>query len=155
MNSLSSRKGIAEIIAAMLLILITLSAAILLGVYASGLMGHIMVQQSQPYNEQLTLDYYNWPTNPGSLKITVRNDGLATITLADFFVQGLPENTAGFTFANCPSNPYVLPVQTSCTITIPAPSGLTVTQGTAYTVKLVSKDGAVFTFSCIYGSYTH
>lgn len=154
MSWLYSRKGVAEIIAALLLVCIAISAATLLAIYASGLMGSLQVPVSQPYAEHLALDYYNWPAG-NSLKIIVRNDGVATITLADFFLQGSMEATSGLTFANCPSNPYVLPVQSSCTITLPVPSGLTVTQGTAYSVKLVAKDGAIFTFSCIYGSYTH
>ena len=158
MRGLSSRKGVAEIIAALLLVCITLSAGIMLAVYASGLMGRLDVPRSQPYEEQLALDYYSWPyvagSNPGSLEIIVRNDGVATTILADFFIQGSLEPASGVTFSSCPSSPSVT-VQTTCTITLAVPSGLTVTQGTAYIVKLVTKDGAIFTFSCVYGSYTH
>lgn len=158
-----SRKGVAEIIAALLLVCITLSAGMLFAIYASGLMGRLDVPKSQPYTDQLTLDYYNWPCpsgncnsgSPGTLTIIVRNDGASTITLADFFIQGSLESTSGLTFTNCPSNPYVLSVQSSCTIALSVPSGLSVTQGVAYTVKLVANDGTIFTFSCIYGSYTH
>jgi flagellin-like protein len=154
----SSRKGVSEIIAAMLLVCIVLSAGILLAGYASGLMGHIQMAESQPYTEQLTLDYYSWPCpngncnsgSPGSLTMIIRNDGAATITLADFFMQGM-KNTSDVTPSSC----LTLQLYASCTLTFPVPSGLTVTQGIAYTVKLVAKDGTLFAFSCVYGSYTH
>jgi flagellin-like protein len=162
MRGLSSEKGVAEIIAALLLVCITLSAGIMLAVYASGLMGRLDVPRSQPYTDQLTLDYYNWPIgSPAYLYITVRNDGASTLTFGDFFIQGL-RNTTDLTpnpsqYAKvCPTpNPYVLSVQSSCTLQFQPPSGLTVTLGTAYTVKLVAMDGTIFTFSCVYGSYTH
>jgi len=160
----SSRKGVSEIIAALLVISITISAGALFAAYASGLMGSIQKQvTTQPYLEQLTLDYYTWPcpsgncysSTAGSLTITIRNDGAAPITFVDFFMQGV-RNTTNVTPTSC----YVLPVQSSCTLTFQVPTGLTSTLtanggGIAYIVKLVAKDGAIFTFSCIYGSYTH
>lgn len=118
-------------------------------------MGKIQGQLNQPYTEQLTLDYYTWLTVTSGPKITIRNDGASSITLIDFFMQGV-RNTSDLTTTNCPSpNAYVLPVQSSCTLTFPNPTGLTVTSGVAYTIKLVAKDGTIFTFSCIAGSYTH
>jgi len=156
----SSRKGVSEIIAALLLVSIALSAGILFAVYASGLMGHILNSESQPYADQLTLDYYRWPcpngncnsATPGSLIIIIRNDGASLITLSDFFIQGT-RNSTDLTLN--PAGCSTLQVNLACTITFPVPSGLTVAQGTAYTVKLVARDGTIFTFSCIYGSYTH
>ena len=163
----SSRRGISEIIAALLVICITVSAGTLLAAYASGVMGRLQTTVTQPYTEQLTLDYYTWPclngncysSTAGSLNITIRNDGAAPITFADFFIGGVSTQP---TTAGCPSQnpPYVLAVQSACKLTFPVPSGLTSTLtanggGIAYTVKLVANDGTIFTFSCIYGSYTH
>ncbi|MGA2626819.1 MAG: archaellin/type IV pilin N-terminal domain-containing protein [Candidatus Bathyarchaeia archaeon] len=144
----SSRKGVSEIIAALLVVCITVSAGTLLAAYASGVMGRIQTTVTQPYTEQLTLEYYNWPiknaTSPPIL--TIRNDGAAPITFADFFMNGMSTTVSG-----CSS----LQVQSTCTITFPIPSGLTVTLGIAYMVKFVAKDGTLFTFSIIAGSNTH
>lgn len=151
-----SRRGISEIIAALLVICITVSAGTLLAVYASGVMGRLQTTVTQPYTKQLTLEYYSWlDCQPGSTScsgtsqsptLTIRNDGAATITFADFYMQGVPTTVSG-----CSS----LQVQSTCTVTFPIPSGLTVTLGIAYTVKFVANDGTLFTFSIIAGSNTH
>ena len=159
----SSRRGVSEIIAALLVVCITVSAGTLFAAYASGVMGRLQTSVAQPYTEQLTLDYYNWPcpngncysSTAGSLTITIRNDGAATITFADFFMQGV-RNTTDVTPTSC----NALPVQSSCTLTFNVPSGLISSLtanggGMAYAVKLVARDGTIFTFSCIYGSFTH
>ena len=162
-NLASSRRGISEIISALLVICITVSAATLLGAYASGLMGRLQKQVSQPYTEQLTLDYYSWTCstscdNPGPTLI-IRNDGAAQITLGDFYVQGVSIATSSITHTNCPSpgpssNWYTLPVQNTCQLTLLIPSTLTATSGVAYIVKFVATDGTIFTFSCIAGTWT-
>jgi len=164
---LSSRKGISEIVAALLVVCITVSAGTLLAAYASGLMGSIQNPiTTQPYTEALTLEYYTWLDCPSgstcsgssqSPTLTIRNDGAATVTLVDFFMQGVRNTTSLTAFgSNCPSpNRYVLPVQQSCTFTFPIPTTLTVNSGIAYTVKFVASDGTTFTFSCVAGSNTH
>jgi len=150
-----SRRGVSEIIAALLMVCITVAAGTLFAAYASGVMGRLQTSVSQPYTEQLTLDYYSWLTVTSGPSLTIRNDGAATITFAVFFMQGV-QNTTDLTTSNCPSpNAYVLPVQSTCTLTFPIPSGLTVTSGIAYMVKFVAKDGTLFTFSIIAGSNTH
>ena len=160
MKLAQSRKGVSEIIAALLVVCITVSAATLFAVYASGLMGNILKPASQPYTEQLTLDYYNWCTtwandncnSIGSLTVTIRNDGAATITFADFFIQGAKTTASPLT--GCPSSWPALAVQSACPLSISVPTGVTVTSGIAYLIKLVATDGTIFTFSCIAGSYT-
>jgi flagellin-like protein len=154
MRQLSSRKGISEILSALLVICITVAAATLLAAYASGLMGSLQTKVTQPYTEQLTLEYYNWLNTANAPQLIIRNDGAATITLVDFFMQGM-RNTTSLTFTNCYSKPNVLPVQQSCTVTFPVPTGLTITSGITYTVKFVASDGAIFTFTLIAGSNTH
>jgi flagellin-like protein len=154
MRQLSSRKGISEIVSALLVICITVSAGTLLAAYASGLMGRLQTTVAQPYTEQLTLEYYNWLNTASAPQLIIRNDGAATITLVDFFMQGM-RNTTSLTLTNCYSKPYVLPVQQSCTVTFPVPTGLTITSGTTYAVKFVASDGAIFTFTLIAGSNTH
>jgi len=154
----SSRRAVSEIVSALLVVMITIAAATLLGAYVSGVMGGILRPSSsgEPYTEQLALDYYTWPTPvTNGPTITIRNDGAATVTLIDFFIQGVkitnPSSSSG-----CPSGnpPYVLQVQSTCTITIPATT-VSVTSGVSFVIKLAANDGTVFTFSCIAGSSTH
>ena len=155
MRVLSSRRGVSEIIAALLVVCITVSAATLFAAYASGLMGSLQTRATQPYTEQLTLEYYYWLTVANGPTLTIRNDGMATITFAAFYIQGY-KNTTDLTNqqpSTCASAPLL--VQSSCNLTFPVPSTLTVTSGIAYTVKFVAKDGTIFTFSIIAGSNTH
>jgi hypothetical protein len=66
-------------------------AAVVLYVYASGLMGSLQASQvRQPYLEQIAIDYYNW-TTPNTLKLAIRNVGSVDVTMADFFLSPGPE----------------------------------------------------------------
>ena len=163
MRLLASRKGVSEIISALLIICITVSAATLFAAYASGLMGKIQPPvASQPYTEQFSVEYYNWNTL-SSLTFDLRNTGEATVNLAtaDYYLSGVQQacssgscvtNPSGGT---CTSTSAVAPA-TACLITLaPSPSG-SYSSGIAYVLKIVlTKDGAIFTFSLIAGSYTH
>jgi archaeal type IV pilus assembly protein PilA len=139
------RRGISEVIAAMLLILIAVAASVLLYVYASGLMGRLQgAAQNQPYLDQISLDYYDWTTLT-ALKLTLRNVGASKVNLAtgsaDYFVNGaiLTPSTNTCTSLQIP--------QSTCQVTLPAIG----TSGIAYNVKIGTKDGAVFSYSCIAG----
>ena len=69
----------------------------------------------QPYLEQVSLDYYDW-TTLSTLKLTLRNVGVAKVTLSDFFIAG-NKNTTALTFGSgCNSPQGVLAVQTSCVV---------------------------------------
>ena len=127
-------------------------AAVVLYVYASGLMGSLQASQvRQPYLEQIAIDYYNW-TTPNTLKLAIRNVGSVDVTMADFFFIARTRNTTALTFgAGCNSPRGLLPVRASCILTFPMPSGFTPASGIAYMVKIVTKDGAVFSYSCIAG----
>lgn len=153
------RKGASEIIAAMLLIVITVAASVLLYAYVSGLMGRLQgASISQPYLEQVSLDYYDWTScnsNPcpstSKLILTLRNVGVTKVTLSDFFISGT-RNTTDLTFGTgCNSPQGVFNVQGTCMVTFLMPSGFSASPGIAYSVKLVSKDGAVLSYSCIAG----
>jgi flagellin-like protein len=159
---LKSRKGISEIIASLLIICITVSAATLFAAYASGLMGKIQPPAaSQPYTEQFSAEYYNWNTL-STLTVNLRNTGVATVNLqtADYFVSGIEIATGSVSPGTCSSGTWssVAPV-VECPLTI---SGLgttnpvTINSGIAYVLKIVlATDGATFTFSLIAGSNTH
>jgi archaeal type IV pilus assembly protein PilA len=155
-HPLSSRKGVSEIIAVMLLIVIAVAASVLMYVYVSGLMGRLQgVVVQQPYLEQVSMDYYDWSPSLSltlsKLNLTLRNVGVAKVSMSDFFIAGT-RNTTALTFGSgCNTPRGVLAVQVSCVVTFPMPTGLTPTSGLAYSVKIVSKDGAIFSFSCIAG----
>lgn len=140
----------------MLLIVITVAAAVLLYVYASGLMGRLQgVAVQQPYLEDVALEYYDWTTITNGqlspLKLTLRNVGVAKVTMSDFFIAGV-RNTTALTFGSgCNSPRGILAVQASCLVSFPMPSGFTATSGNAYIVKIVTIDGAILSYSCIAG----
>ena len=150
------RRGVSEVIAAMLLIVITVAAAVLLYAYVSGVMGRLQgAAVSQPYLEQVSLDYYDWSgtstcsTTIAILCLTLRNVGVAKVTMSDFFIAGT-RNTTDLTFGpGCSKG--VLAVQASCVLTFPVPSSVGATSGDAYGVKVGTKDGAIFSYSCIAG----
>jgi flagellin-like protein len=148
-QSMSSRKGASEVIAALLLILITVAAAILLYGYASGLMGGLLggaVQQ--PYLEQVALDYYNWATL-STLQLTIRNVGVTKLNIvaAEYFING--QLIASPTIACGTFTASTLIPQGSCLVTLNSPSGLS--SGFAYNVKIATREGAIFSYSCIAG----
>lgn len=153
------RRGASEVIAALLLISISVAACILLYAYASGLMGRLQgTSQSQPYLDQVSLEYYDWSgtstcsTSLTTLCLTLRNVGATKIVMGDFFIAGT-RNTTDLKFngtvTGCAQG--VLNVRNMCVITFYVPTGLTVSSGVAYSFKMVTKDGAVFSFSCIAG----
>jgi archaeal type IV pilus assembly protein PilA len=158
-HPLSSRKGVSEIIAVMLLIAIAVAASVLMYVYVSGLMGSLQgVKVQQSYLDRVALDYYDWSgeskcsTNINVLCLTVRNVGVTKVTMSDFFINGR-SNTTGLTFGTGCNTPQrgVLNVGSSCVLAFPVPSGFAPTAGVAYNVKVVTSDGAILSYSCIAG----
>jgi hypothetical protein len=135
----------------MLLIVIAVAASVLMYAYVSGLMGGLQggaVQQ--PYLEQISLDYYDW-TTLSTLKLTLRNVGVTTITMSDFFIAGSKSTSAPTFGPGCSQG--VLTVKLSCVVTFPVPSSIAsaLTRGVAYSVRIATKEGAIFSYSCIAG----
>jgi hypothetical protein len=138
----------------MLLIVITVAAAVLMYAYTSGLMGRLQgAAVHQPYLEQVEVDYYDWTTITNGqfspLKITVRNVGVATAVMSDFFISGTKVSGVQFD-TNCPQGSII--VKTSCVVILLV--GFTATAGYAYSVRIATQDGAVFAYSCIAGQST-
>jgi len=156
MRWVSSRKGVSEIIAALLVIMITISAGTLFAAYASGLMGSMQKQMTtQPYIEQISSEDYTW-TTLSSLTVNARNTGAATINLqtADYYLAGIllsapsPSCSTGSWNAVAPG--------TVCTISWSSLTASSYSTGVAYVLKIVlTKDGATFTFTLVAGSATH
>ena len=138
-----NNRAVAPVIATLLLIAIAVAAAIIVYVFSIGLLGGLQTSGGQQVKQQVILEAYNWGTAT-SLILTLRNVGPAQVKFADWFVNGIsPSATAGCNTA--------LTVGTSCiaTLTLGAAS---YSAGVAYVIKVVSVDGAVFSYSAIDGS---
>ena len=154
-----TRRGVSTIIAALLLIAIAVAAAVLLYVFSIGLLGSLQGGGGQQVKQQLILEAYNWGTL-GTPVLTMRNVGTAPVTVADVFVNGVAATAAvGGAATGCNTPTGNVPVQTSCTISISAygtgtfgGTATNPTAGVAYTIKVVSSDGGVFSYSAVAGS---
>ena len=142
-----NNRGVSVIIAALLLIAITVAAAILLYVFSIGLLGSLQSGGGQQTKQQLIMEAYTWTNPAGPLTMTVRNVGPATIQFADVFINGAIQTVTGCGFGSTPT----LLVGSSCQLTITAPTG-NPSSGVAYPIKVVTVDGAVFSYSAIAGS---
>jgi hypothetical protein len=157
------KRGISEIAAAMLLITIAVAASIIIYIYSSGLLGSLQgagPQQGQ-YTNQIVLEYYDW-SKLSQLVITLRNVGSGIAVFAAFYVSGTSvEPATGSTcfaigatvsFTSSVATITTLNPSFSCKAVLNVP--FTVTSGLAYIVKVATRDGGVFSFSCIAGKST-
>lgn len=149
---MSNQRAVAEVIGALLMIALAVTGGVIVYVYSSGLVGSLSAGKvQQPYSEQISLDYYHWWPN-GNLTLEVRNTGSTQVTLADFFIAG-NQITPNATVNGCmqpPLNGVVSVNAPACLVkmTYP-PAGLAANWGVSYDVRLVTKDGAIFDFTCI------
>lgn len=144
-----NKKGISEIAAALLLITITVAASIIIYIYSSGLLGSLQgAQPQQPYANNITLEYYNWPSSKLSgLTLYLRNTGSGLGILSDFFVNG---TAATLTQGSCTAYTSTALKPGGTCVAVLTVSG-TIKAGYSYTLKLVTKDGSVFSYSLIAG----
>jgi flagellin-like protein len=146
MNRHFNNRAVSQVIAALLLIAIAVAAAILLYVFAIGLLGSLGSSGGQQTKEQLIMEAFSFPTG-GPLALTVRNVGSASINAggSDFFINGV---TAALT-GGC-SGTTLTPGQ-SCQGSLTLASYASLTSGAAYPLKIVTPDGGVFSYSITYG----
>jgi FlaG/FlaF family flagellin (archaellin) len=142
-----TNKAVSQVIAALLLIAISVAAAVLVYVFSIGLLGSLQSSGGQQAKQQVIMEAYNWPATAGgtgtALSLTVRNVGPASVQFADLFINGVASTPSSW------STPTILAVGQSTTIAV-SPSG-TYNAGTSYVIKIVTIDGAVFSYSAIYG----
>jgi FlaG/FlaF family flagellin (archaellin) len=144
-----TNKAVSQVIAALLLIAISVAAAVLVYVFSIGLLGSLQSSGGQQAKQQVIMEAYNWPTGtPGLLTLTLRNTGPAAVQFADWFINGVAVATVAGTCTPFATNP--LAVGSSCQLTLTPPDA-TIAAGVAYVIKGVSVDGAVFSYSAIYG----
>jgi flagellin-like protein len=145
MNRHFNNRGVSQVIAALLLIAIAVAAAILLYVFAIGLLGSLGTGGGGQTKEQLIMEAYNWDYTGNSITLTVRNVGPAAIDAAntDVFVNGSPYGQLGGT---CDT----LQPGESCSVAVGVGAGSFIS-GAAYPLKLVTPTGGVFSYSIIAG----
>jgi FlaG/FlaF family flagellin (archaellin) len=145
-----NNKAVSQVIAALLLIAISVAAAVLVYVFSIGLLGSLQSSGGQQTKQQVIMEAYNWPasgTSMGTLTMTLRNTGPAAVQFADWFISGQAATALGGSCTPFDTNP--LDVGASCELQLT--TTLTLSAGVAYVIKGVSVDGAVFSYSAIYG----
>src|SRR3972149_6899004 len=156
------RRAISEIVAALILVAIVMAGATILWVYSSGLLGSLQgAQPQQPYANTIALEYYDWSAATANynkdhaLKVVLRNVGSGRGILADFFINGTRVALTSASNATYPSTcaqftTSSLNPQVPCTAYLIVPANL-VKPGYGYTLKVITRDGSVQTFSIIAG----
>ena len=142
---LKSKKAISPVIAVLLMVAIAVAASILVYVWSMGLVGALQGTGGQQTREQLIVEAYNAKTFPWTLYI--RNVGPTNVQVSAVYVEGVTANFGGAT--------TLIPGATgSLTLTFATGTGagqVSINPGAAYTVKIVTTSGAVFSYSVIAG----
>jgi len=141
-----NNRAVSQVVAALLVIAVTVAAAVLLYVFAIGVIGNLSSGVGQQVKDQITIVSYNFPIG-GPLKITVKDVGSSSVDLstADFFINGVSANPG-------PGCKLTLTIGGSCTTTLSPSGGYGgLLSGYLYPVKIVTADGAIFSYSVTYG----
>ena len=137
-----NRNAVSPVIATLLMIAIAVAAAILVYVWSMGLIGGLQTGGGQQVREQIMLDEYTW-TAQGTVTGIVRNVGNAKVEVAAVYIEG---HTAAFTLTPTTMDPL-----STSALSVTSIAGFTPTSGVAYTLKIVTKTGGVFSYSVIFG----
>jgi len=137
-----SKKAVSPVIATLLMIAVAVAASVIVYVWSAGLLGTLMGGGGAQVKEQLIMEAYDW-TNTASLTLHLRNVGSTEVKVAQIYVGG--------SAATGPSYPITIAVKDTDSPIITGGMG-SITSGTAYTIKVVTETGGVFSFSCIAGT---
>ncbi|MEM3517104.1 MAG: archaellin/type IV pilin N-terminal domain-containing protein [Candidatus Bathyarchaeia archaeon] len=137
-----NKKAVSPVIATLLMIAIAVAASILVYVWSMGLVGSLQGTGGEQTKEQLIMEAYVATSNT-SWTLYIRNVGPTTSRVAAVYVEGYSASFSPATFTLTPGQ--------SGTLTVTVPSGPILNPGAAYTVKIVTTSGAVFSYSVIYG----
>jgi len=142
------KRGVSPVIAVLLLIAIAVATGILVYVWVSNLAGSLTTGGGTQAAEQLQLEAYDFVTDkPTTLYLYLRNPGGINIEIDKIYVF---QSGTG-TIYTATFNPSSVSPGASTKISVTLPSGLNVESGYSYTVKIVTKTGAVFVFTVIAG----
>jgi archaellum component FlaG (FlaF/FlaG flagellin family) len=126
------------------MVAIAVAASILVYVWSMGLVGALQGAGGQQTREQLIVEAYNAKTTTGTITWTlyIRNVGPTGVNISAVYVEGVPAGFGG----NTNLNPGA-----AGTLTVTVSTAVTIAPGAAYTVKIVTTSGAVFSYSVIAG----
>ena len=123
------------------MIAIAVAASILVYVWSMGLIGTLQSGGGEQTAEQVIMEAYDW-TVPGTITLYLKNVGASDVFVDAIYIHGQQEWSTGVAL------PVLDTPATAVTVTV----GGSVTPGVAYTIKIVSLTGGVFTYSCICGT---
>src|ERR1039457_6105536 len=90
------KRGVSVIVATLLLIAISVAAAIIVYVFVGGLAGNLTQNGGQPVTEKLTIQSYNFALSPGAcacsqqvLQIFLLNPGPALTKISSVYFDGV------------------------------------------------------------------
>ena len=161
------RRGVSPVIAVLMLIAIAVATGIIVYIEEINLSGLLTKSGGTHVVEQIELETYNW-TSSSILSIHIRNTGGRTVTVAEIYVDGINQSilprvvgvyvicTALAPNPSCVTHivtaPPILTIAPQDTITITvAISGVVGGVGTIHTVKIITTDGGIFTYSIVKG----
>ena len=144
-----NNRAVSAVIATLLLIAIAVAAAIIVYVFSIGLLGGLQTSGGQQVKQQLIMEAYNWVDTTKPVTLTLRNVGPAKEQFADWFINGAAA-TAGGACVTGGTPVGTLDVGQSCVATLTDPS--TPSAGVSYVIKVVTVDGAVFSYAAVAGS---
>jgi flagellin-like protein len=134
-----NRRAVSPVIATLLMIAIAVASGTLVYVWSMGIVGTLQSSGGQQTKQQLMMEAYKATGTEWTFNL--RNPGSATLTIAAVYVNG---TSCTFT----PSSLTLGPA-TAGALKVTIASGFS--QGVGYPVKIVTVDGAVFTFTVIAG----
>ena len=140
----STKKGVSPVIAVLLMIAIAVAAAILVYVWAMGLIGTLTGTGGQQVKEQIIMDAYNWQGTGGTMTLYLRNVGSSQVVVDAIYVGGASAASGLSSQLNLQS--------TASVFSVTVPTSISATSGVGYTVKVITKTGGVFSFSVICGA---
>ena len=132
-----NKKAVSPVIAVLLMIAIAVAAAILVYVWSMGLIGTLQTGGGQQVREQIEMVAYDWSVN-GTLVLHLKNVGASDVIVDNVYVEGV-------------ANPMSVSIPVRGSADATATNFGAATPGVAYTVKVVTQSGGVFSFSCIAG----
>jgi hypothetical protein len=148
------KRAVSEILAALLMITITVACFTVFYLYSVGLFGQLQgAQPQQSYVDRIALEFYDW-TQPATLKMEIRNVGSSNIIIKAVYIDGI--NVTTITWGNspntCPSGN--LPVEATCLVQLTPPGGLNLSaadDGMSYSVVFATARGGQIRLSATVG----
>jgi flagellin-like protein len=136
------KRGVSPVIAVLLLIAIAVATGILVYIWVTGLSGALTQTGGQQVAEQLTMEAYDYDPIASGVVLYVRNTGTVDLDIDTVYFDGVEDTTI---------DPGVLSPGDSTSFTIDVSGATGATAGSSHIVKIVTKTGAVFTFTVVAG----